>query len=480
MDDTNKFKELKSTPSTSRKRVSRLPIEQQLSESCDVVRDASTSLKSKILEDEKIVLGAKGVGTGRTSNAQVALLNKYKIDKKSEMIENTIDEIVVQYINEIQEAVSNMIEYKDSKIFRWLPKEVDEKIRTYGLYAQEYFGNKLKELENIHVFVVPVSYRQCSSCGSFKHIKEYMMTKSSMYNGYMPICKECLNALFSSSLREYKDIREVLIMISQKIDTIVYEPILTKFVDYYNTPEGKEQVIKNNFIGNYFGEVYLYLDGFEMKPEECCFSKSNLNGIPFKRIAQTFEMPQIYDDVLLDKELEDSDGESEYSYNKIKTLKAKWGDHTVSELSFLEKGYIDWCNGFEISGKNQEILVKQMCLEELQVNLGRSKDIDVSKQLKNLQEMMKTSNLNPKKTDAITAGKYRSFGELIKIREREGPIINKDKDFEDIDGIRKIWRSMMGAISRTIGKRNKYVEEFEENYGKYTVGSLDNGGKNHE
>ena len=93
--------------------------------------------------------GADGVrrnSRGTPSKAQIALLERYKVDhNKSGVIDNTLDEVMLDCIGDIKEAIDNLITYGDTHVYSVLPKELVEKIRAYGMFAQEYFGKDVED-----------------------------------------------------------------------------------------------------------------------------------------------------------------------------------------------------------------------------------------------------------------------------------------------------------------------------------------------
>lgn len=426
----------------------------------------ANTLKSTVASrqnKDRVSFGTKGAPT----KAQLALLERYKAEKNTDIVNNTLDSIVSEQILQIQEAVNNMIKYKDTKIFKVLPKNLDETIKVYGMFAQEYFGKKNKELDGLPVYIIPTSYRQCNCCNTFQQPENFYKSKSNMYSGRLPICINCCTKMFEQYMKQYNDIREVLILMCQKLDYLVYEPVITQFVNYYNSADGKQEFIKHTFFSNFISELLVKLYLNQIPDEDCTFAKSNLNGIPFKNIAQTYNMPIIYNDKIITDEQE---SENTLSSKRIKKLKREWGDYNVDDLLWLEEKKEEWYNDYDIQGKAREVLVQQICLEELQIYNGRQQKKDVSKQIANLQNMMKTSELTPKQQSTLDKkGQWGSLGELIKFAEKEKPIINKNSDFVDVDGIERIWKSITGAISRTAGIQNEYVKEFEDNYKEYSV-----------
>ena len=435
----------------------------------DVKKEGSKIAEVKSNGDE-ILYGA----TGRPSKALVALIERYKVKSGKELVKNTIDEVIADNIKEIQVAVNNMIKYGDSKVYRFLPRELDDEMRSYGLAAQEYFGKKIAEARGSYVYCVPMDFKRCNRCKKYKDYTDFYTSTSDVSDGKFPICKDCTTIMFNEYMKKYKDVKEVIILMSQKFDIMVYEPTLKNFVNKFNTVEGKKDFLEGTFFGNYLSNLNLdvNLGGLEIVDSD--FSKSYLGGIPFKGMAYQFNIPPIYNDKIISEGDDDyDDTEMSLSARQILKLKRTWGDFNLEELKWLEEKHEEWHTNYDIQGKNRELLVQQLCLEELMLFKGRQIGADVSKHLKNIQEMMKNSDLTPKKTSATSAtSEFASLGDFIKHVEKTKPFIVKDKSFTDIDGIQKIWKSIAGAIARTLGKDNEYTDTCKEVYKEHTVDLL--------
>ena len=105
--------------------------------------DSGQELKKDYIENVDKV---KFEASGRPSKAMLALIDRYKCTSQKDLVYNTIDQVIQENIYKIQQAVSNMIKYGDTKVFKVLPKELDAEMRDYGMAAQEYFGKKVAEL----------------------------------------------------------------------------------------------------------------------------------------------------------------------------------------------------------------------------------------------------------------------------------------------------------------------------------------------
>lgn len=422
--------------------------------------------------------GADGVrrnSRGTPSKAQIALLERYKVDhNKSGVIDNTLDEVMLDCIGDIKEAIDNLITYGDTHVYRVLPKELDEKIRAYGMFAQEYFGKDVEDAKGKPVFIVPANYKQCNKCLKFKDkTNGFFMSYSDSADGAVPICKDCLNKLFQQYLRKY-GVRESLIMVCQKIDVLAVLELINKYTEYYKTADGKKEVFNGRFIGNFLRELSLWLTVCDVPESDRMFCKSNLHGEPFRDIGASTSLEPIYDDIYATKtEEEDEEGfeTSQRKYASATTLRQKWGNFDIIDLHWLEDKYNEWYDKCEIDGLSREKLVMQLCYEELSIVRTREKGGNVKDKVRSFQALMKDAELTPKKQAANSSSdaQFTSLGEFIKAAETRGPIITKNKAFKDVDSFEKFWRSVAGAISRTLCKDSEYVKDFEENYKDYTV-----------
>ena len=414
--------------------------------------------------------GVRRANRGAPSKAQIALLKQYKVDhNKAGVIDNTIDGVVSDCILDIKEAIDNMIQYGDPSIYRVLPKELDEKMRAYGMYAQEYFGERLTSIKGQPVYIVPVTFKQCSKCGKFKDREtEFYTTYSDVSDGTSPICKDCLNELFKRYIKEY-GVKESLVVVCQKIDMPVISEFINKYIDYYNTPDGKRDVLKGSFIGNFLSDVSLWLYTGEIPDSDKEFCKSNLHGEPFRDIVAKSTFAQIYDDIY--SQPDDEEDITSRKYASISNLRQKWGNFEDKDLYWLEDKYDEWYDKCEIDGLSREKLVMQLCYEELSIVRTREKGGNAKDKVKSFQALMKDAELTPKKQAATATGEsqFTSLGEFIKTAEAKGPIITKNKAFKDVDSFEKFWRSIAGAISKTLCRDSEYVKDFEENYKDYTV-----------
>lgn len=419
---------------------------------------------------DKIKFGKRGAPTP----AERALIERYKVDNKIDgVINNTLDNIISESIYQIKEAVDNMIAYGDPKVYRILPKELDDKIRTYGWFAQEYFGKGISSAAGQPVYIVPASYIRCSECEKFKSPDSFFVRYKENQSSRVHICKECCNKIFTELLLKYGP-KEALIIMCQRLDIVALNDVIEKYCIKYKTPEGKREVSEGAFLGNFFGDESIFIRSNEIHYSDCSFMKSNLHGEPFRDIVAGNQQNPIYDDILAEKDEDDDfDDDNVIGVGSTKRLKRKWGDFEKKDLIWLESKYNEWYEKCEIEGLSREKLVMQLCYEELDIVRTRERGGNVKDKVRSFQSLMKEADLTPKRqVTNSTDSQFSSLGAFIKAAEASGPIVEKNKAFRDIDSFEKFWKSVAGAISRTLCKDNEYVKDFENNYKEYTVDIL--------
>ena len=140
------------------------------------------------------------------------------------------------------------------------------------------------------------------------------------------------------------------------------------------------------------------------------------------------------------------------------------------DILFLETEYQDWCVRQDVETKSLELLIKEICYQQLAIQRKKEKGASVATELKTLQELMNSSALKPIQESALSATGNQTFGTLIKKWEDEKPIPKPDKEFEDVNNIReyiKIWFS--GHLCKMLGKQNESSDAYEAELLKYTV-----------
>ena len=404
---------------------------------------------------------------GKPPKAQTELLKQYKAHNASDIVKNSIDEILVSELPYIKEAIENLEKYGDKNIYSVLPKELDKFISDYSLIITEYFGQRDAKLKNKAVVVAPETYKRCDRCLKYKDIASaYYENTTHNGDGHVHICIDCANKMLKEYYLLHGDIRESIILLSQKLDLYVETTILDRYVEYFDTPQGKETFNAGTYFEKYLFEIRTYIQNHNMQSEEIGFANTLLGGIPFKGINKFSANITVYDDTLVAMDEQEDDTEETKGYKK---LIKKWGIEDRKDLRFLENRYQELDDEYDLSGLSTQMLVKQLCFEELRLTQIRKEGGDSKKNIDSMRALMADLALTPKKVKRGESSAFASFSSAIKAFETEQPIIGINPAFKDVDKITNITDSMIGALSRTLNLDNTYVRKFKENYDEYTV-----------
>ncbi|MGG0308436.1 hypothetical protein ABEY43_06520 [Priestia megaterium] len=253
----------------------------------------------------------------------------------------------------------------------------------------------------------------------------------------VPICKSCVQDYIKNSPE------------NQKFDRSI------EILSFLNRPFMKE-LWSNVDWGEYIKQVSSLPQYKNMKFKDSDILNKNTH--------------KITEEVAEEEALESLD-DMEVSKEDMNMLIRFWGKgYEKSSYLWLQNEFEDFTTRYECDSKGMELLIKQICLQELDIEIRRGNGEKVDTQLKTLQDLLGSSNLKPVQETGANAAEQASLGTLIKKYENERPIPKADKAWEDVDGIKKyvrVW--FLGHLSRMMGIKNEASKEYEEEISKYTV-----------
>ena len=131
---------------------------------------------------------------------------------------------------------------------------------------------------------------------------------------------------------------------------------------------------------------------------------------------------------------------------------------------------------YEMDSYSTESLFQEISLQKLDIRKKRKAGDSVDKELKTLQDLLRSANIKPVQESAATSSDQVTFGTLIKKFENERPSPEPLPEWMDADWIRKyvvVW--FFGNLCRMMGKENPYQEEYDKEMAKYTVDPCEDG-----
>jgi len=105
-----------------------------------------------------------------------------------------------------------------------------------------------------------------------------------------------------------------------------------------------------------------------------------------------------------------------------------------------------WSESHSINTESERVLLKLICIKELEIDKAIAVGSGSGTLLKEFQELLKTSGLNP--SSAVAAGTNKAqetWGNFVKMIEETEPAeyYKDDSLFKDFDGINEYWQKFV-------------------------------------
>lgn len=282
----------------------------------------------------------------------------------------------------------------------------------------------------------------CKCCNKPKKLDDYYSSSSFFMknNGRVHVCKQCIWEYVEPVKKNFYDMAKV-----EQALRMIDKPFLRDLWESSVTESDKKN-------GEYFK---TYMKNLALPHNR----ELSWNDSEFKeRKIETIE------------DLEVSD--VEYSKDDIDSLTSFFGKGlSIEDYIWLNEEYQDFLNRYECDSKGMEMLIKQICLTELDIEKRRANNEKVDAQLKTLQDLLGSSNLKPVQETGANSVEQETFGTLIKKYENERPIPEPDEKWKDVDGITKYIKVFFtGHLARMLGKKDEDLEkDYWEEMEKFTV-----------
>jgi len=184
----------------------------------------------------------------------------------------------------------------------------------------------------------------------------------------------------------------------------------------------------------------------------------------------TIEDSEPYIGEITELEVEYKEIKKSCSKSRLNELRMFWGNFPDNELIWLQEQYEDWASRHMMDTKALEILIAEICQQQLTIKRMRESGNNVSKELKDLQDLMNSSALKPIQESVAMSNEANTLGIWIKRIENEDPITEVEEQYKDVDGLGKLIRIFfLGHFNKMMGIKNELSEEYELEMSKYTV-----------
>lgn len=304
----------------------------------------------------------------------------------------------------------------------------------------------------------------CKRCGrAYGQMKgNFRPSYAPLYrgSGFLPYCNECVEKMFTDYLSETKDSKMSTRQMCRKLD-LYWSDKIFNVVAASNTNRSLMTAYISKINNAYYaGKSYddtLREDGSLWtfgKIEESATDSSNQN-----------DSKQQEDDVnpVIDRQGDDD-------YEPTDDVIAFWGpgysNSMYRELQDRWDYYMSKFLGDQSIDIGTELLIKQICNLEIDINRDRVSGKPVDKYIGQLNQLLGSLNFKPaqKKEEASENGYDTTpFGVWIERWERERPVPEIDDDLKDVNKLKRyidIW--FRGHLAKMLGIKNGMSTMYEE------------------
>lgn len=264
----------------------------------------------------------------------------------------------------------------------------------------------------------------CYKCKNEKTTSHYIAVNSQLFNGSLPICRECLSKIIAAAPMEER---------WNTVDKIC------QWADVPFIPGEWEKIYQSNgkdalgvYIAIFRNEEYKNLD-WEM------YNKVYLELLEENRVEDA--IPELRE-------------------KQIKDWHRKWGmDYDEQQLEYLENLHQGLLNSQNVVGALNEDQAFKLCKISLIIEEKIRAGLDFSKELKSYDSLATLSNLTPK--NVKDANEFDSFGEVYAYLEKTG-WVNKYYDGAIRDEVDNTEKNIKNWIRYLYVNETGIAEEIEQ------------------
>jgi RNase P subunit RPR2 len=260
-------------------------------------------------------------------------------------------------------------------------------------------------------------------------------------NGFMSICKDCVNSMYLRYYETEKNIDKTILrlcrLLNVKFDPDAIESVKSQINTYAE---------KGSEFGNVFG-VYKAKLHVNQSSE---FSKREAEDLSFVEPVRSGFVSSPEDE-----------GEDNIEISKLKDF---WGDlgFTQEEYLYLKKELKNLKDYHKIENYAEVVLAKEVCFKLLDIRNSRIEGKSTDKLVKDLQELMKNLAISPNMANVANQGKNLDvFGNWVKDIEQFEPAEwwdQKREKYVDVNGWGRFAKNhIIRTIQNTLGLTKNFT-----------------------
>lgn len=296
----------------------------------------------------------------------------------------------------------------------------------------------------------------CCKCGTItdSYEKLFPKTNSGLYagcEGYLPICKTCLNKLYSEFLDIYKDHFVVLRRICQLFD-IYYNENLAKSLLNSDIRTIPTRYISKCNLNPHAGKTY----------NDTIFEEEKA-----KKVQEITEKSLRQQQEKIIEEVSDEEKDEEVKKQLLEARKIFGSITDESEALFLKNEYDDWKFRTGAKSKAEEQIIINICYNELSLKKARESGTSTKAIEETLLSNIKAGGWQPKTEEN---GDEMALGQWIQVIEQEKPISEVQDRYKDVDHLKDMIDVFFyGHLGKATGLKNTYVDKYDVVMKKYSV-----------
>lgn len=297
----------------------------------------------------------------------------------------------------------------------------------------------------------------CPRCGQgySKRRGYFYASSASCHKGisFIPICKTCVDKMYQGYLSTCNDSRKAVRQMCRKLDLYWNEKLFTSCEKMT-----VDRTVMTSYIMRVNNAAYAGRSYDDTLLEEDMLWQ-------FKMPEQVIQEPE--------EQIPKDEDPCEEVPNEVVEF---WGTgYTPSMYKELQARYDFYLSRFPAGSTldvGGEILLRQICNLEIDINRDRAAGKAVDKNINALNTLLGSAMLKPvqKKEDADTSATNTPYGVWIWRFENEEPIPDPDPQFKDVDNIvRYITTWFYGHTCKMVGVKNFFSSLYDKAISKLRV-----------
>ncbi len=290
----------------------------------------------------------------------------------------------------------------------------------------------------------------CTRCGMAygRRKGNFLISYSPMYKGigYLPICKKCTETLYNQYLAQCNDAKAAVRQMCRALNIYWHDEIYNKVAQKNTTRSLMTGYMMQSNANKYIGKCYDDTLSAEGTLWNVTINKSG--QVNFGQGDTQTDVEDISPEVIAFW----GTGMDAQMYRELEQRKAYWLDRLPDDLE-VDIG--------------TEVIIKQICMLELDINKARSEGKPVDKYINTLNTLLGSGNFKPaqKKDNSDAEFNDTPMGVWLYRYENKKPLPDKYKR----SALLKYIFTWMGHVLKMLGEKNAYEKLYQDEIDRLRV-----------